>query len=131
MVGMDWPIVPQYREDGKLVRILLHEDWYDRLLPVYKGFLWMGSGVNAVSPPTNSALDNAGELFVSLVFEFEILGWVFSWSVLCFLYATAKKAAKKVVTVGKFAYERTGFGEGGFGEGPWGESQTIIKEFPE
>lgn len=127
MVEMDWPIVPKYREDGELVRILLHEDWYDRLLPVYKYFLWMtGSGI-AATPPSNSALHKVGEMIGSLVFEFELLGWVFSFSVLYFLY----EAAKKVVTVGKFVYERAGYGAGRYGEGPYGVSQTIIKEFPE
>lgn len=127
MVEIDWPIVPKYGENGELVRILLHDDWYDRLLPVYKYFSWAIGGI-AISPPSSSALKKAGELIQSLVFEFQFHGWAFSLSLLYFLH----KAAKKAVTVGKFIYKRVGgFGRMSFGKGSFGRSRTVIEEFPE
>lgn len=127
MVDRNWPIVPQYGENDELVRILLHKDWYDELLSVYKWLLRI-SGVTSVTPPSNSALNEAGELFKSLIVDFEQFGWVFSISIIMFLYY----AAQEFVSVGKFVYRRVGgFGQSSFGNSSFGRARTIIEEFPE
>ena len=127
MVDKDWPIVPRYGEDDELVRILIHEDWYDHLLPVYKWFLYI-TGASSVTPPSDSTLNEAGELFESLIVDFELSGWVFSISIIMFLYY----AAQEFVSVGKFVYRRVGgYGQSSYGNSSYGRARTIIEEFPE
>jgi hypothetical protein len=115
------------REDGEIGRILLLEEWYDKLAPLFEYFR-TGAGIVGLSEYSED-LEPAFEFFRHLIAEFEIAGWAFTFS----LIALLQWAAKQAITLGKFSYEHAGwsydtmvYGSGTYG----GEDNLEIREIP-
>lgn len=110
-------------------RVLIHEDWYDRLKPIYE---FLSTGVLEVT--SVSVFDRTIELVESLAFEFGAIGWAMSISTMAIL----REAAEKSITIGKFVYERKSSGFtlggahgatlGGQNGGTLGGSSIVVKE---
>lgn len=124
------PVVTKRGENGELVRVLIHEDWFDSLSPLFRAFSWAGSAVTVESIPDElaQALQKPLELISSFVVEFGAFGWGFSLSLIFLM----RWAASKGVAVGKFVYEEVGgYGRGRYGEGRYGKPIEVVKEITE
>ena len=113
MADHELPVVARRGEEGEIVRILIHEEWFDKLTPIFRHFKEISSIISVESIPTDltEALEKPFELINSLCVEFGISGWMFSLSLIYVLHW----AAAKGVSLGKFIYEQanTGFTLGG------------------
>lgn len=109
------PIHIQQGEDGTFVKILLLDNWYDTLKPIYDLFKPPLEAISITKVP--EAFDEFEALFNYLIVEFEAVDWGFAIGLLVVL----RLAAKKGIALGKFTYEHVGgLGEGGLGEMPMG-----------
>jgi hypothetical protein len=99
-----WPPIEPKKEGEKLTGILIHEDWYDRLHPIYKYGKQLAGSVTIEKVPLE--FKKPAELIRDLVIEFGSNGWVFSLSIISVLLWAAHKA----IEVGKFTYQKISHG---------------------
>lgn len=104
MVDELYPIRISRDTDGEY-KILLLDEWYDALKPVYDFF----DSISGAAKITNSPirLGAAAEFFNHLIVEFEARGWGVAIS----LFAILKQAALDRAQLVKFTYEQIGYGE--------------------
>ena len=135
MPGQGFPIEIRKDDQSKIARILIRQDWYDRLLPIYNYGKMLAGLVAVERVPVN--FEKAAELIQDLIIEFGSYGWLFSLSIIKILLW----AAGKPVSVGKFVYERISSGFtyggssgatlGGDNGGTFGGSTIQVKEITE
>ncbi len=114
------------RGDGDLVRLLLQEEWYDTLKPIYDWFVELGDVVSVNVPPTVAG--PATDFINQMTVDFGVGGFTISLCVLGLL----KRAAEGATTLVKFTYADSGrLGTTRLGESRLGESKTIIRELAE
>ncbi|SDD17471.1 hypothetical protein [Natrinema hispanicum] len=124
------PVVTKRGENGELVRVLIHENWFDKLSPLFSAFRWVRAYVAVESIPQElvQALQKPLELISSFVVDFGAFGWTFSLSLILLM----EWAASKGVAVGKFVYEEvSGYGRARYGEGRYGKPIQVVKEIAE
>lgn len=114
-------IRPSYGEDGELVRVHLHEDWYDRLKLLYDYFDLIAAGVSVESIPDD--IDEAFQWLSALVFEVDILGI----GIVVHLIGWVRGLVERRIGLGKFKYGSGGFGEQKFGGAPFGAVIKILE----
>lgn len=104
MINENLPILVDRDNKGDILRILIREDWYDKLLPLYEKAKVLTSVAGISKVPAE--LERATELINSLIIDHNAIGWGFSFSLIAiFLWA-----ANKATSVGKFVYEKVGTG---------------------
>lgn len=124
MVDIQSPIHYRRDDDGGIVRILLLEEWYDWLKPIYDSIRTLLDVAHIREVP--DAAKTAARFFVDLIIQFEVSGWVFGLSILALLHWAAQKA----ITLGKFTYEKNGkLGNSKLGEFRFGGG-WVVREFP-
>lgn len=109
-------------ESDEVARLLLLDDWYEKLATLYHYFRTAGD-VITIQKPTGEVLEQVYQAFQELTLTGEIAGVRFGISLLRLIAHVAKKG----ISLGKFTYKKRGFGEGPFGEGAFGSS-TIARE---
>lgn len=115
------PVYPVRNDEGEFLRLLIHEDLYDKIQPVYEWYQLI-SNSTSVSLSGVERLEEALEWFRELVISYEVYGVVLAISILNLVAIAASKA----IDIGK--YRKRGFGTGGFGEGPFGGGIQEIRE---
>jgi hypothetical protein len=102
--------------DGGIAALVIHEDWYDVLKPLYDYFRGISGVVSVTDIPeqVRSILEGLGQFIPEYGFQ----GWLFTFSIL----GALQLAAKRTLDIGTFHYERTAIysprtaGEVGYGK---------------
>lgn len=119
-------------DNGEIVRILIHEDYYEAAESLYNTYMKatevvdIGVGTDLADivgiadlPIYHEAMNHIGNIPVSV--DAELQGVVISMNLIALLLWAAKAA----VSIGKFTYKTLGYGEGGYGEGPYGGGPVV------
>lgn len=96
-----YPVHFAEAKDGGIAALLIHEDWYDLLKPLYDYFEVVSGAVSVADTPAH--VQSLLEGLVQFVPEYGMQGWVFTVSV----FSALKMAASRALEVGTFHYERT------------------------
>lgn len=109
-------------EEGFQLRVLLLEDWYDRLKALYDYLEWIAAGVSVESIPEH--IEACFEWLSVLSTEIGASGWIFTIGIVGWV----TRLVKNQVSLGKFTYETTGrFGTSRFGNTPLGGGITLLE----
>ncbi len=106
--------------DDSYLRVLLHENWYDRLKPLYD---WFEEGATLVTDVPEQ-VEKCFDWLLEISIEIEVYGWVFAMSITWLL----AKLAKQQVSLGKFTYKKGGqFGSSRLGAMPLGGGTQLLE----
>lgn len=122
------PIRLSKNGDGEIVRILLLDEWYDVLKPVYDHFATVSGMVGVKEYPEHfeEIADSTAQLFNHLIIEYGVAGWGFVIS----MFTILRWAAEQAISLRKFTYETTGrVGHSRVGEFKSGGG-TVVRELP-
>ncbi|WP_339102510.1 hypothetical protein [Haloterrigena salinisoli] len=116
------PIHIKWNSQDRPVRILFIDGLFDIIKPIYDIIKPVSEVMTVKEQP--EAVENVIELIRGLTVEYGAFGWVFAICVLELVLL----AAEKLVSIGKFTYEKTGFGMN-FGQ-YFGASGYVLLEYP-
>lgn len=111
-----FPLHFREANNGELVALLIHEDWFEILKPLYDHFVAISGTVTVAGMPEN--IKSIVEGLIQFIPEYGMHGWLFTISVL----GALKLAASRAIDIGRFKYERNVYwqprmaGEIGYGE---------------
>lgn len=109
--------------EGRAVRFLLCDQWYDCLWPIFELARLINAGIKWVSPP--GIIQTLHSYIDHLVINMESLGVPFA---IC-IAGLASYLAEKTISIGKFTYKSYGYGEGPYGKVPFGGG-PVAHEMP-
>lgn len=108
-------------DEGNQLRVLLYEDIYDRLKPLYDHLEWISAGVGVQVP---ERVEASLEWLASLSIEIGAYGWVFTIGITGWIIHLAKNR----VSLGKFTYEPIGrLSSSRLGSAPLGGGTRILE----
>ncbi|MDJ1431161.1 hypothetical protein [Halostagnicola sp. A-GB9-2] len=96
-----FPLHFKETNSSELAALLIHEDWYETLKPLYDYFVTISGTVSVAGVPENVKLIVEG--LTQFVPEYGMQGWIFTISVL----GALKLAASRALEVGRFKYEQS------------------------
>lgn len=89
-------------EEDEIVRVFLHEDWYQYLKPLYEYAELIASGVSIKEIPNQ--IESSFEWLSAVTIELGAYGWIFSIAIIGWM----THLAKNKISLGEFTYETVG-----------------------
>ncbi|QCS43865.1 hypothetical protein [Natrinema versiforme] len=109
-------------EYGSMIRIFLLEEWYDRLKPLYDYADKIVAGISVERIPNQ--VSDCFDWLSSFFIEFGAFGWVFTFSILAWIF----ELAKNQISLGKFTYDAVGrLGSARLGSVPLGGGTRVFE----
>jgi len=101
-------------DDGSLIRVFIHQDWYNNFKRLYDYAEWLAAGVEISEIPDR--LQSCFDWLSTFTVEAGGYGWVFTVAVIGWVIHLVKEK----ISLGKFIYESVGYGQdygGSYSEG--------------
>ena len=109
-------------DDGSLIRVFFHEDWYDQFKRLYEYAEWLTAGFGITKIPDR--LESYVDWLSTWTVETGGYGWVFTIA----LTGWVIHLVKQQISLGKFIYNSAAlYGEGIYGEGLYGGGTTLVE----